>query len=136
MAEIFADFLVPDAGPVGMFGVADYQLSSSPTPTGPPIVNMVFPAPGTAISPLQPAAFDVTSPTGRSFVALLILMYFPNTGICEVAYDGVQFTSNYSGTKAVVTNGYAFTGVVRKSGWPAPPTFAVVAVDSAGLINS
>lgn len=107
----------------------------APLPTQPPIVTSISPAPGTALQPQQAVSFNVTSPAGRSFSAMVILAQYPNIGPYEVVHDGVNFSSNYFGTKSAITNGFSFAGVLRRGGWPSSPTIVPIAVDSAGLVN-
>lgn len=107
-----------------------------PAPGSPPIITSISPSPGTDLAPQQALAFNAISPAGRALTAVVILMNYPNTGAYEVVHDGTNFAADYTGTRSPITNGFAFTGVVRKGGWPSPPNIIPIVVDSSGLENA
>ena len=113
---------------------ASYLESNTP-PVSLPVVDNVVPAPGT-IASNQPLAFHVTSPAARAFTSVTVLISFPLAGIYEVLYDGSAFGPNYAGSIASILHGFAFSGVLRTGGWPAPFSLTVNAIDTAGQENS
>lgn len=94
---------------------------------GPEISNVTAPGEITRTTPL---VFDVTDDAGLRRVLPSIL--FPGRPP-ELAHDGESFTVGYvdDSTRTAIAGGYRYS-LLRRGGWPAPPTLRVYALDTHG----
>lgn len=97
----------------------------------PPVVGNVLPAPGSTLRVNEPIVLDVTDDVGLLRVLLLAAYNFLDAP--ELVHDGTIFTSAYSinSRRDAIPLGWRYT-LLRKSGWPADPTFTVYAMDQTG----
>lgn len=97
-----------------------------------PAVANLSPTPGTALQKTQPVSLEVTDVGGLRRV--MVVASFPGLDLEEVVHNGTSWGPRYSlapNARTAITNGYRFT-VLRRGGWPAPPTLTAYAVDTAG----
>jgi hypothetical protein len=94
---------------------------------GPAVSNVLAPGEITRTTPL---VFDVTDGEGLRRVLPSIL--FPGRPP-ELAHDGEAFTVGYvdDSTRTAITGGWRYS-LLRRGGWPAPPTLRVYALDTHG----
>ncbi len=95
------------------------------------VVSNYIPAAGSPITPGTPVEFDVTGVNGAVLVALVVTVFYPDTGASEVVYDRNGFTPNYlpNGTflgseRQTITDGFHFI-LRRRGGWPLSPQVKV-----------
>lgn len=124
----------------------DYRTNSIVVPPTPPdvttpTVTNVTPE-GASLSPTSGVGFDVTD-EGGNLTRSNVFAYYPATGRFEVVYFSgavsgawgarpAGFSTQYTGTREAITNGFRFSNVVRVGGWPAAPVIIADPVDSAG----
>lgn len=106
-----------------------------------PVVSAVTPAPGTEITRETPISFNVTD-EGGNLEHTNVCVYYPSLQRFEVlfysAFGGSWgaraegFGPQYAGTRTPIANGFAFTDVIRRNGWPAPPVLVIDPTDDAG----
>jgi hypothetical protein len=102
-----------------------------------PVVKNASPAPNQTISRTQPVTFRVTDEPGpgapEGFRRILVAIYFPRTGVAEVAHDGDSWTAYYAATsyRTALDDGWQYS-ILRTGGWPSSPTFKVFAIDAEG----
>lgn len=97
-----------------------------------PAVANLSPTPGTTLQKTQPVSLEVTDVGGLRRV--MVVASFPGLDLEEVVHNGTSWGPRYSlapNARTAITNGYRFT-VLRRGGWPAPPTLTAYAVDTAG----
>jgi hypothetical protein len=97
-----------------------------------PVIQNFSPPPGAQLQKTQPIFFDVTDTSGLRRV--LVVASYPSLGVEEVVHDGTSWGPQYSlapNYRAPLESGYAFT-ILRRGGWPAPPTLRTYAIDVAG----
>lgn len=109
--------------------------------TSNPVVTNVTPASGSVIVSDTPIAFDVTD-AGGNLSRTNVSVYYPSLQRWEVLFyaaisgawgaRGEGFGPQYTGTRTAIANGFAFTNVKRRGGWPARPVLVVDPVDSVG----
>lgn len=147
--------LVPDSGDIaadthfridGPAGSAQpYWYGSTVPVVSPdatdPVVTNVSPASGSVINPDTALAFDVTD-AGGNLSRTNVSVYYPSLQRWEVLfYAGISgswgtrpegFGPQYEGARGVIANGFSFTGVKRRGGWPARPVIVVDPIDTVG----
>lgn len=147
--------LVPDADDIaadthfridGPAGSAQAFLYGSTVPVSlsdatDPVVSNVTPPAGAVITPETTLSFDVTD-AGGNLSRTNVSVYYPSLQRWEVLFYAAitgawgsraqGFGPQYEGNRAPITNGFRFTGVRRRGGWPARPVVVVDPVDSAG----
>lgn len=106
-----------------------------------PVVSNVTPTPGTEITADTGISFDITD-AGGNLNRTNVSAYFPTLQRWEVLYYseisgtwGTRpegFGPQYEGTRSPIANGFSFTGVKRRGGWPARPVLVVDPTDSDG----
>jgi len=110
-----------------------------------PIVSNINPVEGTACDPLTGVVgLDLTDSGGNlTLDRVLLLAFYPDLRVFEVVYCGVAvgdlpagFGPQYLGAVATITNGFRFSGVIRRGGWKAAPTFLPWGTDAAGNENA
>lgn len=108
-----------------------YDLWPSGADTTPPEVEILSPAPYSAILPTTPIRVRVTDATGLRRV--MLLAEFAGSRIYEVVHDGTQFASLYrhGSVRQSISDGFQYE-LRRSGGWPGSPTLRVVAIDTAG----
>jgi hypothetical protein len=97
-----------------------------------PTVTNFLPAPGGALQKTQPISFEVSDVGGLRRV--MVVAAYPSKGLEEVVHDGTSWGPQYSvapNFRGEMEHGYAFT-ILRRGGWPAPPTLRTYAVDTSG----
>ena len=113
-----------------------YTIVPDPTPAPddvtPPAVSNYDPSPGTPITASTAIEFDVTDNNGN-FRRVIIAVFFPTTGITEIAFDGDNFIGFYASasSRALITGGHRYT-LLRTGGWVAAPTIRTFAIDTSG----
>lgn len=117
------------------------NADAGPTPPAPvatpPVVAVVSPAAGSAITAFTPLVFSVTDDTGL-FRRIIVVADFPYIGIREVVHDGDTFGPTYSeavNTRSTISGGYQYS-VTRDGGWPASPRLIPYAIDREGTENT
>lgn len=137
------------AGSGSAAAILDGVLERTPTPgIDPtlPVVSNVAPANATQITSNTTIGFDITDP-GGNLERVNVYAFYPSSGTFEVVYfgnaisgfwgaRGVGFAPKYAGVRAIITDGFRFTGVIRRGGWPSLPVFITDAVDDAGNEDS
>lgn len=106
-----------------------------------PVVSAVTPTPGTAVTPDTGISFNVTD-LGGNLNRTNVSAYYPSLQRWEILYYseisgawGTRpegFGPQYEGTRTPIPNGFAFTGVKRRGGWPARPVLVVDPTDTDG----
>lgn len=96
-----------------------------------PAVSDVTPAAGVPLDADEPIAFKVTDASGN-LTNSTVLCSYPDIAAFEVVYFDGAFGPQYSGTRSAIANGFQFSNVIRRGGWPAPPTIIADAIDDAG----
>lgn len=100
----------------------------------PPAVTDFDPAPGQTITKNEPLAFTISDASGipRVFVSVR----YPETGLEEVAYDGLAFAPFYDTSTRQPLAGpepsFRFTLRRGGGGWPSSPLVKVDGVDGNG----
>lgn len=105
--------------------------AATPDTTRPTIAN-ISPAAGTTISASQPITFDVLDET--AIRRTLVLAKFPSRSIFEVVHDGDGFGPLYDAspnTRTAIAGGHRFT-ILRRGGWPSPPSIIPHVIDTSG----
>jgi hypothetical protein len=106
-------------------------VAGEPDSTPPAITNMT-PTPGSALLYSQPIAFDVTDEAGLR--RIVVLASFEGKEDFEVVHDGDRFAPRYSASpnaRSTIEGGYHYN-VLRRGGWPGPPTLTCHAIDAGG----
>lgn len=100
-------------------------------------VSNYQPAAGTPITPSTALDFDVTSSPG-TLVAVVVTVFYPQTGASETVFDRDGFSVNYAPTfgfqgssKTPISGGFHFT-LRRRGGWYATPQVKVQGGDTNG----
>lgn len=106
-----------------------------------PVVSAVTPAPGTEITRETAISFNVTD-EGGNLEHTNVCVYYPSLQRFEVLFYAAisgswgaraeGFGPQYTGTRTPIANGFAFTDVIRRNGWPAPPVLVIDPADDAG----
>lgn len=125
MAEIvYADSPPIMGTPVG-YGLVLGQADSAA-----PVISVVSPAVGTAITSSTSLVIDVTD--GVSLGIAILWVAFPGRLAPELIHDGDAFSAAYVGsTRTVVAGGYRYS-LTRVGGWPGSPSVYAKAIDSQG----
>lgn len=106
-----------------------------------PVVSNVSPASGSEITPDAAISFDITD-AGGNLEHTNVCVYYPSLQRFEVlfyaAFSGSWgsrpegFGPQYTGTRTAIPNGFAFTNVIRRNGWPARPVLVIDPTDEEG----
>ena len=102
----------------------------------PPVIDNFVPDENVAIARTDPVQFDVTDNSGV-FSAIIVHVRFLEDGLCECAYNGLNFEARYAAgsSRVAVANGGRFT-VRRTGGWVSTPIQLVItAIDAAGNLT-
>lgn len=94
-----------------------------------PTVADFQPPPETTIGPQDKIYFSVTDDTRIGQV--LVAINYAALERMDVAHDGVQFCSGYTGSVTPIAGGLRYE-IFRVGGWLAAPTIRIFAVDAAG----
>ncbi len=96
----------------------------APEPGEGATVENYEPAAGSPITPGTPITFDVV---GGALVAIVISVFYPDTGASETVYDRNGFTVNYKANgsllgseRSTISGGLHFL-LRRRGGWPLSP---------------
>jgi hypothetical protein len=106
-----------------------------------PVVSAITPTPGSAITRETPISFNVTD-AGGNLEHTNVCVYYPSLQRFEVLfYSAISgtwgtrpagFGPQYTGTRTPITNGFAFSNVIRRGGWPAHPVVVIDPTDTTG----
>jgi hypothetical protein len=93
-----------------------------------PVITLVSPAAGTALSPSDAIVVDVTDDGTLAHVELRAAQLDD----IECVHDGTAYTPRYAySTRVALASGYRYT-IRRRDGWIAAPTLTATAIDSQG----
>ena len=106
-----------------------------------PVVANVTPPSGTEITRETPIGFEITD-AGGNLEHTNVCVYYPSLQRFEVLFYAAisgawgsrpeGFGPQYTGTRTPIANGFAFTNVIRRNGWPARPVVVIDPTDDAG----
>jgi hypothetical protein len=107
-----------------------------PNPADPPVVTVVGPAAGSAITSQTYVVLDVVDDSAL-FRRIIVTASFPLLDLLDVVHDGDRFGPAYNlrSKREVIANGYRYT-LLRNGGWPASPTIVPYAIDRDGNENA
>ncbi len=97
----------------------------TPADTTDPVVSGITPAEGVTRDPTTGTIGFTVTDSGGNLTRTTVYAYYPSTGAFEVVWYGTSFDGftagfapQYTGTRTAVANGFAFSGVIRRGGWP------------------